>query len=250
MWKVFSQRVNFKKLMQKRTFPTVSSDIFKVSDEVLECLQHNKPVVALESTIITHGMPFPQDLRTALKVEEIVRKNGATPATIGIVNGKVRIGMSQEELEFVARKEKGFLKVSRRDLPYVLSKGLTGGTTVAATMLLSHRAGISVFVTGGIGGVHRDGEMSMDVSTDLIELSRTPMTVISAGIKSILDIGRTLEVLETHGVCVASFGPSKAFPAFFSQDSGFASPCNVETVSEAAHLIGRNSDLSLYQFIA
>ncbi|XP_018540061.1 uncharacterized protein zgc:136858 isoform X2 [Lates calcarifer] len=213
-----------------------NDSLFRVHPSVSQALAENKPVVALESTIITHGMPYPHNLSTAKEVEAIVRAEGATPATVGVIEGKVHVGLSPEELDHLAQC-KSSLKVSRRDLPYVISKGLSGGTTVSATMIAAHRAGIPVFVTGGIGGVHRDGENSLDISADLTELGRTPIAVVSAGIKSILDIGRTLEFLETHGVCVATYGKSKNFPAFFSPQSGFTSPCQVSKPAEAAKLI-------------
>ncbi|XP_023257204.1 pseudouridine-metabolizing bifunctional protein C1861.05-like isoform X1 [Seriola lalandi dorsalis] len=216
--------------------------LFRVHPSVSRAVAENKPVVALESTIITHGMPYPHNLSTAKEVEDIVRAEGATPATVGVIEGKVHVGLSSEELDHLARC-KSSLKVSRRDLPFVLSKGLSGGTTVSATMIAAHRAGIPVFVTGGIGGVHRDGENSLDISADLTELGRTPIAVVSAGVKSILDIGRTLEFLETHGVCVVTYGKSKHFPAFFSPRSGFTSPYQVSNPAEAAKLIA--STLSL-----
>ncbi|TKS73659.1 Interleukin-17 receptor A [Collichthys lucidus] len=217
---------------------------FRVHPSVSQALAENKPVVALESTIITHGMPYPHNLSTAKEVEAIVRAEGATPATVGIIEGEVHVGLSSEELDHLARC-KSSLKVSRRDLPYVVSKGLSGGTTVSATMIAAHRAGIPVFVTGGIGGVHRDGENSLDISADLTELGRTPIAVVSAGVKSILDIGRTLEFLETQGVCVATYGALKNFPAFFSPQSGFTSPYQVSDPEEAAELIASTLSLGL-----
>ncbi|CAG08674.1 unnamed protein product [Tetraodon nigroviridis] len=168
--------------------------LFRVHPLVSQALAENKPVVALESTIITHGMPYPHNLRTAKEVEAIVRKEGATPATVGVIEGEVRVGLTSEELEHLAQCTSS-VKASRRDLPYVLSKRLSGGTTVSATMIAAHRAGVPVFVTGGIGGVHRDGENTLDISADLTELGRTPIAVVSAGVKYILDIGRTLEFL-------------------------------------------------------
>ncbi|TNN00332.1 hypothetical protein fugu_011578 [Takifugu bimaculatus] len=210
--------------------------LFKVHPLVSQALAENKPVVALESTIITHGMPYPHNLSTAKEVEAIVRNEGATPATVGVIEGQVRVGLTSEELDHLAQSRTS-VKVSRRDLPYVLSKRLSGGTTVSATMIAAHRAGIPVFVTGGIGGVHRDGEDTLDISADLTELGRTPIAVVSAGVKSILDIGRTLEFLETQGVCVATYGTSKNFPAFFSPQSGFSSPFHVRDPEEAAQLI-------------
>ncbi|XP_077195959.1 uncharacterized protein LOC143838487 isoform X3 [Paroedura picta] len=183
-------------------------------------------------------------MSSAREVEEIVRANGAVPATIGILNGCIRVGLQDDELECLA-KAKNTVKVSRRDFPYVLSQGLSGGTTVAGTMIVAHKAGIPVFVTGGIGGVHRGGEKTLDVSADLTELGRTPVAVISAGVKSILDIGRTLEYLETQGICVATFGESRAFPAFFSRQSGFQAAYNVLNEEDAAQLIARSLALRL-----
>ncbi|XP_068129193.1 uncharacterized protein [Hyperolius riggenbachi] len=209
---------------------------FRTHPRVAEALAEGRPVVALESTIITHGMPYPHNIRTASEVEEIVRANGSVPATVGIIEGAVHIGLGEEELTFLATC-KDCVKVSRRDLPYVLSQGLSGGSTVSGTMIAAHQAGIPVFVTGGIGGVHRDGQNTMDVSADLSELGRTPVAVVSAGVKSILDIGRTLEYLETEGVCVSMFGDSRDFPAFFTPRSGFQAPCNVRNEEEAARLI-------------
>ncbi|XP_054886583.1 uncharacterized protein zgc:136858 isoform X2 [Poeciliopsis prolifica] len=217
---------------------------FNVHPSVSQAVAQNKPVVALESTIITHGMPYPHNLSTAKEVEAIVRAEGATPATIGVVDGEIWVGLSSNELDRLARS-KSPLKVSRRDLPYAVSKGLSGGTTVSATIIAAHRAGIPVFVTGGIGGVHRDGQNSLDISADLTELGRTPVAVVSAGVKSILDIGRTLEFLETQGVCVATYGESKDFPAFFTPNSGFTSVCNVRNPSEAAELIAGTLSLGL-----
>uniref|UniRef100_UPI0037E74A19 uncharacterized protein n=1 Tax=Semicossyphus pulcher TaxID=241346 RepID=UPI0037E74A19 len=221
-----------------------NDSLFRVHPSVSQALAENKPVVALESTIITHGMPYPHNLSTAKEVEAIVRSEGATPATVGVIDGEVHVGLSTEELDHLARCESS-LKVSRRDLPYVISKGLSGGTTVSATMIAAQRAGIPVFVTGGIGGVHRDGENSLDISADLTELGRTPIAVVSAGVKSILDIGRTLEFLETQGVCVATYGASKNFPAFFSPKSGFTSPYQVCNPEEAAKLIASTLSLGL-----
>ncbi|XP_069551296.1 uncharacterized protein [Brachyistius frenatus] len=218
--------------------------LFRVHPSVSQALAENKPVVALESTIITHGMPYPLNLRTAKEVEAIVRAEGATPATVAVIDGEVHVGLSSEELDHLAQC-KSSLKVSRRDLPYVISKSLSGGTTVSATMIAAHRAGIPVFVTGGIGGVHRDGENSLDISADLTELGRTPIAVVSAGVKSILDIGRTLEFLETQGVCVATYGASNNFPAFFSPESGFTSAYHVCNPEEAAKLIASTLSLGL-----
>ncbi|XP_063052293.1 uncharacterized protein zgc:136858 [Engraulis encrasicolus] len=217
---------------------------FSVHPAVSQAVAEGRPVVALESTIITHGMPYPHNLSTAKEVEAIVREQGALPATVGVLEGRVHVGLSSEELDFLAQS-KTSLKVSRRDLPYVISKGLSGGTTVSGTMIAAHKAGIPVFVTGGIGGVHRDGENTLDISADLTELGRTPIAVISAGVKSILDIGRTLEFLETQGVCVATYGDSKNFPAFFTSQSGYSSPYHVANPQEAAELIAGTLSLGL-----
>ncbi|XP_041109872.1 pseudouridine-metabolizing bifunctional protein C1861.05 [Polyodon spathula] len=206
--------------------------LFRIHPSVSEALASQEPVVALESTIITHGMPYPHNLRTAEEVEGIVRASGATPATVGVLGGRVHVGLSKEELCFLARSEAP-LKVSRRDLPYVLSKGLSGGTTVSATMMAAHRARIPVFVTGGVGGVHRGGESTMDVSARL-EPARRPMEMRDA-----------LEYLETQGVCVATFGSSQDFPAFFAPRSGFVSPYNVRDEREAAALIASALALGL-----
>ncbi|KAM6293673.1 uncharacterized protein LJ264_016843 [Porphyrio hochstetteri] len=217
---------------------------FRIQPSVQEALMEGRPVVALESTIITHGMAYPQNLSMAREVEEIVTTNGAVPATVGILRGRIHVGLTDEELEFLA-SSKNVVKVSRRDLPFVLSQGLSGGTTVSGTMIAAHKAGIPVFVTGGIGGVHRGGENTLDVSADLTELGRTPVAVVSAGVKSILDIGRTLEYLETQGVCVAAFGESREFPAFFSRQSGFQAPYHVRDEEEAAELIASMLGLGL-----
>ncbi|XP_041343471.1 pseudouridine-metabolizing bifunctional protein C1861.05-like isoform X3 [Pyrgilauda ruficollis] len=216
----------------------------RIHPSVQEALVEGRPVVALESTIITHGMAYPLNLSMAREVEEIVRINGAVPATVGILRGEIHVGLTDEELEFLA-SSKNAVKVSRRDFPFVLSQGLSGGTTVSGTMITAHKAGIPVFVTGGIGGVHRDGENTLDVSADLTELGRTPVAVVSAGAKSILDIGRTLEYLETQGVCVAAFGESREFPAFFSRQSGFQAPYHVQDEEEAAKLIDSALGLGL-----
>ena len=207
----------------------------KISPEVLEVLQQNKPVVALESTIISHGMPYPKNVETALAVEQVVKANGATPATIAIINGKCCVGLSADEIEIFG-KEKNVWKVSLRDMPYVISKNLYGATTVAATMRIAAMAGIKIFATGGIGGVHREAENSLDISADLIEMSKTNVAVISAGVKSILDIGLTLEFLETQGIPVITIGQD-AFPSFYSRESGFTSPLRLNTILEIAQLL-------------
>jgi pseudouridine-5'-phosphate glycosidase/pseudouridine kinase len=213
-----------------------------------------KPVVALESTIYTHGFPYPESVALASLLESVVRVNGGIPATIGILNGVARVGLSAEELIELAStaEKKDALKVSRRDLGYICGLGMAGrrlhgGTTVSGTMVLAHLAGIKVFGTGGLGGVHRGGESSMDISADLTELGRTPVAVVSSGCKSFLDIPRTLEFLETEGVCVGTFADGREgtvdFPAFFSRDSGIKSPRVIRDEAEAAAIIYAQSRL-------
>lgn len=215
----------------------------KISDEVQEAIKQHKPIVALESTIISHGMPYPKNVATALAVEQIVRDNGAIPATIAIINGKCCVGLSKEEIE-VFGKEKNVWKVSLRDMPYVISKKIFGATTVAATMRIAAMAGIKVFVTGGIGGVHRGAEKTMDISADLTELSQTNVAVICAGVKSILDIGLTLEYLETLGIPVVTYGQDE-FPSFYSRQSGYTSPIRLDEITEIADLIKTKWSLGL-----
>ncbi|XP_041474979.1 pseudouridine-metabolizing bifunctional protein C1861.05-like isoform X1 [Lytechinus variegatus] len=220
------------------------SDFLQVHPSVQSALNEDGALVALESTIITHGMPHPHNLRTAQEVEKLVIQTGATPATIAVLDGKICVGLTDSQLQGLATTQHA-VKTSRRDLAWVLSQKFSGGTTVSGTMIAAHLAGIPIFVTGGIGGVHRGGETSMDVSADLQELGRTPVTVVSAGIKSILDIPRTLEYLETQGVTVATYGSSSEFPAFFTRHSGVKSPCNIGTAREAAELIDTNLSLGL-----
>jgi pseudouridine-5'-phosphate glycosidase len=215
----------------------------EIHPEVDKALKENKPVVALESTIISHGMPYPQNVETALKVEEIIRENGGVPATIGIMDGKIKVGLSREEIEHMA-KSKNVAKVSRRDIPFVISKKLDGATTVAGTMIAAGLAGIKVFVTGGIGGVHRGAEKTFDVSADLEELANTDVAVVCAGAKSILDIGLTLEYLETHGVPVVGFG-TEEFPAFYTKRSGFSVDYRVDSPMELAAALKAKWDLNL-----
>lgn len=215
-----------------------------VSAEVAAALAAGRPVVALESTIISHGMPYPQNLETARQVEAVVRAHGATPATIAVLGGTPHVGLTAPQLESLARAGTVVRKVSRRDLPLVMALGLDGATTVSATMLLAARAGIAVFVTGGIGGVHRGGESTMDVSADLTELGRTAVAVVCAGAKSVLDIPRTLEFLETQGVCVAAYGADE-FPAFFTRHSGCAAPARVDTPEQAAAMLAASQRLAL-----
>ncbi|MCX6290814.1 MAG: pseudouridine-5'-phosphate glycosidase [Bacteroidetes bacterium] len=206
-----------------------------ISTEVRDALVSGKPVVALESTIIAHGMPYPKNIQTALEVESMIKNNGAVPATIAILDGKCCVGLNEEQLTALG-KSKEVWKVSLRDIPYVISNKLPGATTVAATMRIAHMAGIRIFVTGGIGGVHRGAETSMDVSADLTEMSQTSVAVISAGVKSILDIGLTLEYLETKGIPVVTVGQD-TFPSFYSRESGFTSPLRIDDPGKIADLI-------------
>ena len=214
-----------------------------VGSEVREALGAGKPVVALESTIITHGMPYPANIETARAVEAVVRDHGATPATIAVLNGRLVAGMDDATLEHLAQA-KGVTKASRRDLAAVLVKGETAGTTVAATMIVAALAGIPIFATGGIGGVHRGAEETFDISADLIELASTPVTVVCAGAKSILDLPKTLEVLETHGVPVLGYGGTE-FPAFFSRSSGYSVDHRFDAPEDIARVIGAQRTLGL-----
>lgn len=216
----------------------------KISPEVSEALANNKPVVALESTIIAHGMPYPQNVETALQVEDIVRKNGATPATIAIIDGQLRAGLSKDEIDHIGKLGQKVVKVSRRDLPFIVSKKITGATTVASTMIIAAMAGIKIFATGGVGGVHRGAETSMDISADLQELANTNVAVVSAGAKSILDLKLTLEYLETHGIPVAGFGTDE-FPAFYTRKSGLPVLYRVDTVTELAKMLHAKWQLGL-----
>jgi pseudouridine-5'-phosphate glycosidase len=204
----------------------------KFSPEVAAACAEGRPLVALESTIITHGMPWPQNVETARLVEAEIRMAGAVPATIAVIAGHVHIGLTAAELDFLGRAE-GVMKLSRADLAVCLALGRTGATTVAATMICAEHAGISVFATGGIGGVHRGAERSFDVSADLLELARTPVTVVAAGAKAILDLPKTLEVLETQGVPVIAHGQDD-FPAFWSRSSGLKAPLRMDTAAEIA----------------
>ncbi|HET9746422.1 MAG TPA: pseudouridine-5'-phosphate glycosidase [Chitinophagaceae bacterium] len=215
----------------------------QIHAEVKEALEKGTPVVALESTIISHGMPYPQNLKTAMDVEQIVRKNGAVPATIAVCNGKCYAGLNKTQLEYFA-SAKDVWKVSLRDIPYVITKKLYGATTVAATMRIASMAGIKIFVTGGIGGVHRNANETMDISADLTEMERTSVAVVSAGIKSILDIGLTLEYLETKGIPVITFGQDE-FPSFYSSQSGFSSPLRSDNIEEIASMIHTKWQLGL-----
>ncbi len=204
-----------------------------ISQEVAEALAENKPVVALESTIISHGMPYPQNVETALKVEQVIRDNGAVPATIAIIGGKLKAGLTKAEIEHLGKTGSAVTKVSRRDLPIIVAKGMDGATTVATTMIIASLAGIKVFATGGVGGVHRGAETTMDISADLEELAMTPVMVICAGAKSILDLGLTLEYLETKGVPVIGYGTDE-LPAFYTRKSGFGVDYQLNTPKELA----------------
>lgn len=216
----------------------------EIHPEVQQALVQGKPVVALESTIIAHGMPYPQNVQTALEVVAVVRAAGAIPATIAILNGKCCVGLSREQIEHLGQA-KDVWKVSLVDMPYVISQQLDGATTVAATMRVAAMAGIRVFVTGGIGGVHRGAETTMDISADLTEMGQTSVAVVSAGVKSILDIGLTLEYLETKGIPVVTYGQD-AFPSFYSRQSGFASPLRLDAAQDLANLMRTKWELGLH----
>ena len=215
--------------MPDKTF----GDYLDVSPDVAAALRCAKPVVALESTIISHGMPYPRNVETASAVEEIVRQSGAMPATIAVLNGRLKVGLTAKEIEHLGKQGQNVLKCSRRDLPFVMAREQDGATTVAATMIIAAMAGIRVFATGGIGGVHRGVQETMDVSADLEELASTSVTVVCAGIKSVLDIGRTLEYLETAGVPVVGY-QTDTLPAFYTRSSGFAVDYRVDTAAEVA----------------
>ena len=209
------------------------NEYLDISPEVQAALKEHKPVVALESTIISHGMPYPQNVETALNVEKIIRENGAVPATIAIIGGRLKAGLSKEEIEHLGKAGTAVTKASRRDLPVLCAKGRDGATTVATTMIIAAMAGISVFATGGVGGVHRGAEVTMDISADLEELGRTNVMVVCAGAKSILDLGLTLEYLETKGVPVIGYGTSE-LPAFYTRKSGFGVDYRLDTPEELA----------------
>ena len=216
----------------------------KINPEVKQAVEEGRPVVALESTIISHGMPYPQNVETALKVESIVRDHGAVPATIGIIDGVGIVGMNAEEIEAFGKKGQEIPKVSRRDLATIMAKGSWGATTVATTMILANLAGVEFFVTGGIGGVHRGAELTFDVSADLEELARTNVTVICAGAKAILDLPKTMEVLETKGVPVLGYG-TEELPAFYTRESGLKVDARVDTPEETAAIIREKRALGL-----
>ena len=213
-----------------------------INPEVAEALAAGKPVVALESTIISHGMPYPQNVETALNVERIIRENGAVPATIAVIGGRLKAGLSKEEIEYFGKKGLNIAKASRRDLAVLCARGEDGATTVTTTMIIAHMAGIKIFATGGIGGVHRGAETTMDISADLEELGQTPVMVVCAGAKSILDLGLTLEYLETKGVPVIGYG-TEELPAFYTRQSGFKVDYRIDTTEELAKAFKTQNDL-------
>jgi len=225
--------------------PIHSTDRYlDVGADVRDAIASGLPVVALESTIISHGMPYPENVATAIRVEQVVRDNGALPATIAILAGRLKVGLNTDEIEQIGKAGPDVIKCSRRDLPFVIAREKDGATTVAATMILAAMAGVNVFATGGIGGVHRGAEDSFDISADLKELSETDVAVVCAGVKSILDIGLTLEYLETMGVPVVGYGTSE-MPAFYTRGSGFSVNYRLDTPAEIAAAMGAKWDLSL-----
>ena len=219
-------------------------EYLELSPAVKAALMAGEPVVALESTIISHGMPYPQNVETALRVEETVREAGAVPATIAVIGGKLKAGLTHEEIEYLGRKGTTVTKASRRDLPVLVARGADGATTVATTMIIAHLAGIRVFATGGIGGVHRGAETTMDISADLEELGRTPVMVVCAGAKAILDLGLTLEYLETKGVPVIGYG-TEELPAFYTRTSGFRVDYRLDTPEEIAAAFCAQQEMGL-----
>ena len=218
--------------------------MLKINPEVLSAIKENRPVVALESTIISHGMPYPQNVETALRVEEAIREAGAVPATIAIIGGRLKAGLTADEIEYLGKKGAAVTKASRRDLPVLVARGADGATTVATTRIIAHLAGIRVFATGGIGGVHRGAETTMDISADLEELGRTPVMVVCAGAKAILDLGLTLEYLETKGVPVIGFG-TEELPAFYTRTSGFKVDYKIDTPEELAAAFRAQQEMGL-----
>ena len=213
-----------------------------VNPEVAAAIADGRPVVALESTIISHGMPYPQNVETALNVERIIRENGAVPATIAVIGGRLKAGLTAEEIEYFGKKGQAIAKASRRDLAVLCARGEDGATTVTTTMIIAHMAGIKIFATGGIGGVHRGAETTMDISADLEELGQTPVMVVCAGAKSILDLGLTLEYLETKGVPVIGYG-TEELPAFYTRKSGFRVDYRMDTPKELAAAFKTQNDL-------
>ena len=215
-----------------------------IAPEVQKALEEGRPVVALESTIISHGMPYPQNVETALNVEKIIRENGAVPATIAVIGGRLKAGLSEAEIDYLGKTGTAVAKASRRDLPVLVAEGKDGATTVTTTMIIAHMAGIQVFATGGIGGVHRGAQQTFDISADLEELAHTPVMVVCAGAKSILDLGLTLEYLETHGVPVIGYG-TEELPAFYTRKSGFKVDYRIDTPAELAKAFYVKQDMGL-----
>lgn len=216
----------------------------EISPEVQKAINENKPIVALESTIISHGMPYPKNVETALNAQKIVRENGAVPATIAIINGKLKVGLTDEEIDYFGKKGREITKVSRRDIPYIVATKQDGATTVSATMLIANYANIKIFATGGIGGVHRGAELTFDISCDLEELGKTNVSVVCAGAKAILDLPKTLEYLETKGVLVVGY-KTKKLPAFYSSSSDYNVDVCINEASVISELINVKNDLKL-----
>ena len=220
----------------------MNNKLLDISPEVSQALTEGRPVVALESTIISHGMPYPKNVETALRVEQTIRDNGAVPATIAVIGGRLKAGLSRDEIEYLGKTGRGVAKASRRDLPALVARGADGATTVATTMIIAHMAGIRIFATGGIGGVHRGAELTMDISADLEELAQTPVMVVCAGAKSILDLGLTLEYLETKGVPVIGYGTDE-LPAFYTRQSGFGVDFRADSPEELAAIYAAQRDM-------
>ena len=227
-----------------RALVAKKNEYLSISAEVQEALTTGKPVVALESTIISHGMPYPQNVETALQVERTIRENGAVPATIAIIGGKLKAGCTPDEIEYLGRKGQAVTKASRRDLPVLIARKADGATTVTTTMIIAAMAGIKVFATGGIGGVHRGAQQTFDISADLEELAQTPVMVVCAGAKSILDLGLTLEYLETKGVPVIGYGTDE-LPAFYTRHSGFKVDYRIDSPEELAAAFRAKMDCGL-----
>ena len=215
-----------------------------IAPEVQQAVAEGRPVVALESTIISHGMPYPQNVETALNVEKIIRENGAVPATIAIIGGRLKAGLTPQEIDYLGKSGHAVTKASRRDLPILVAEGRDGATTVTTTMMIAHMAGIRIFATGGIGGVHRGAETTMDISADLEELAQTPVMVVCAGAKAILDLGLTLEYLETKGVPVLGYGTDE-LPAFYTRESGLGVDARIDTPEDLAAVFQAQRDLGL-----
>ena len=228
----------------KKKWSIIMNKYLDISPEVQKALAEGKPVVALESTIISHGMPYPKNVETAMLVEKTIRDNGAVPATIAIIGGRLKAGLSPEEIEYLGKSGHKVAKVSRRDLAAIVARGADGATTVTTTMIIAHMAGIKVFATGGIGGVHRGAETTMDISADLEELASTPVMVVCAGAKSILDLGLTLEYLETKGVPVIGYGTDE-LPAFYTRRSGFGVDYRVDTPAQLAAMFKAQQELGM-----